>query len=53
MTYQQALLKVFGEIPLVFNADIGHVPPKMTIINGAIAKIKYKNKKSEISQYLI
>lgn len=52
MTYQKALKKVFESIPLVFNADIGHVPPKMTIINGSIANIKCKDNKGVISQYL-
>ena len=38
-SYQDALKKIFPNIPLIFNADIGHVPPKMTIINGSIAKV--------------
>lgn len=42
MTYQDALKKVFEgtDIPVVFNMDIGHVVPKMTIINGAICHVK-------------
>lgn len=52
MTYQDALKTVFGNIPLVFNADIGHVPPKMTLINGCIANIKASNDKGIIKQYL-
>ena len=52
MTYQKALKNVFGDIPLVFNADIGHVPPKMTLINGCIAEIEAKENKSIIKQYL-
>lgn len=52
MTYQKALKKIFNNIPIVFNADIGHVAPKMTIINGAIAKIEVKKDKGKISQYL-
>lgn len=39
-SYQEALKKIFGDIPLIFNADIGHVAPKMTIINGAIAEVE-------------
>ena len=39
-SYQEALKKIFGGIPIVFNADIGHVAPKMTIINGAIAVVE-------------
>ena len=52
MTYQDALKKVFGNIPIAFNADIGHVVPKMTIINGSIAHIICKNNKGKIEQIL-
>lgn len=43
LTYQEALKKVFKETPIIFNADIGHVVPKMTIINGSIAHITSSN----------
>ena len=49
MTYEKALLKIFKKIPIVVDADIGHVAPKMTIINGAIATIESKNGKGSIS----
>lgn len=52
MTYQTALKKVFGNIPMVFNADIGHIPPKMTLINGCIANICVTDKKGIIKQFL-
>lgn len=51
-SYQDALKKLFPDIPLIFNADIGHVPPKMTIINGSIAHITCKNGKGAITQIL-
>lgn len=51
-SYQDALKKLFPDIPLIFNADIGHVPPKMTIINGSIAHITCKNGKGAITQTL-
>lgn len=38
-TYQDALRKIFGEIPIIFNADVGHVCPKMTMINGAVIEV--------------
>lgn len=38
-TYQVALKKIFGDIPIIFNADVGHVCPKMTMINGAIIEV--------------
>ena len=51
-TYQEALKRLFKDLPIIFNADIGHVPPKMTIINGSIAHITCKNGKGTIRQIL-
>lgn len=48
LTYQDALKKALGDIPIIFNADIGHVVPKMTIINGSIAHITSKDGKGKI-----
>lgn len=50
LTYQESLIKALGEIPIIFNADIGHVVPKMTIINGSIATITSKDGKGTIKQ---
>ena len=52
MTYEEALQKAL-DVPVIFNADIGHVAPKMTIINGAIATITSSNGKGIITQELI
>ena len=49
MTYEKALLKIFKKIPIVFDAVIGHVAPKMTIINGAIATVESRDGKGSIS----
>ncbi len=32
-------------IPIIIDIDFGHVSPRMTLINGAIANIKYKDNK--------
>ena len=40
-------------VPIVYNVDIGHIPPQMTIINGAYAKFHYKNGKGKLIQKLI
>lgn len=48
LTYQEAIKRFFKEIPVIFNADIGHVPPKMTIINGSYAHVQAKNGKGKI-----
>lgn len=53
--FKEAILRVLEDlkIPIIINADIGHVSPRMTIINGAIAYIKSKNGKGKISFELI
>ncbi len=51
-TYQIALKRMFKDLPIIMNADIGHVPPKMTIINGSIAHITCKDGKGAIKQEL-
>ncbi len=52
MTYEKALKEIFGDIPIIMDADIGHVAPKMTIINGSIGHVTYKNNIGKIEQYL-
>lgn len=48
-SYIDNLKRLFREdIPVIFNADIGHVHPQMTIINGAIAKISCNKGKGKI-----
>ena len=51
-SYQKALKKFSKDLPIIFNADIGHVPPKMTIINGSIAHITCKDGKGTLKQVL-
>lgn len=52
MTYFEALKEMLGDIPIIMDADIGHVAPKMTLINGCLCNIKYENNKGVIKQYL-
>ncbi|MCF0141435.1 MAG: LD-carboxypeptidase [Mogibacterium sp.] len=42
------LLKEDLDCPFVFNADIGHVKPCMTIINGSVGRIKCENGKASL-----
>lgn len=39
--YNETLLSALGElnVPIIFDADFGHKPPQMTIINGAIGEV--------------
>lgn len=43
MTYEEAVHKAFPEIPVIYDADIGHTMPHMTMINGAILHLVYTN----------
>ncbi len=53
-SYMDALGDVFDDlpIPVIFDADIGHQPPQMTIVNGAIAKVTCNDGKGRIVQRL-
>ena len=43
MTYYDVLEKVFQNKNVIMDANIGHVRPSFTIINGSLATIKYQN----------
>ena len=51
ITLEQAILHSLGDlnIPIIINTDIGHVSPRMTIINGSIATITLKEGKGTIT----
>ncbi|QDP99628.1 LD-carboxypeptidase [Lysinibacillus fusiformis] len=39
------------QIPIIYDIDCGHVPPQMTLINGAYAEVESYSGKGEILQY--
>lgn len=49
-SYREAVEAVLGElsVPIVYEADIGHKAPRMTIINGALAEISTADGKGEL-----
>ena len=49
MTYSDALSLALPDIPVLYQADIGHTIPSMTMINGAILNIDYENHKSALT----
>ena len=53
MSYVEAAKKILGDVPMVFEADIGHVAPKMTIINGAMAELESYDGKGSLTMELI
>ncbi|WP_176465765.1 S66 peptidase family protein [Virgibacillus sp. 7505] len=36
-------------LPIIYDADIGHMPPQFTMINGALANVSYKNGKGTLT----
>lgn len=53
-TYLMAMQKVLEKyaVPIFYNVDIGHVPPSLPILNGALATVQYYNHRGVISYEL-
>lgn len=53
-SYEQTVLSVLGslKVPVIFDADIGHKAPRLTIINGALGKITCENGKGSFAMSL-
>ncbi|WP_205987539.1 MULTISPECIES: S66 family peptidase [Pseudoalteromonas] len=51
---QQALLDVVSElsIPVIYDMDIGHLPPNLTLFNGAMAQVSLDNGIGSVRQWL-
>ena len=51
ISFKEAVTRVLGDlnIPIILNADIGHVSPRMTIINGAICNVLSKDGNGKIT----
>ena len=51
-TYEEGVMSVLSEmnIPVIFDADIGHKPPSLTIINGSIGTLHVKDGKGSLRQ---
>ena len=51
ISYEETLKDALGDlhVPVIYNADIGHVPPQLAIINGSIAEIISKDGKGIIT----
>ena len=48
MTYSEAIETALKEYPVVYQMDIGHTMPAMTLINGAILNFHYENHKATL-----
>jgi len=54
ISFQEAVKEIIGDlrIPIICDADIGHVAPQMAIVNGGIMKIISENGKGEIKNII-
>lgn len=52
MTYEEAFRKALGDKPVVFEADIGHVHPTFTLINGSYATLTCAGGKGSLQMEL-
>lgn len=49
MSYEEAIVRVLGEkVPIALEADVGHVPPRMTMINGMLSQLDVAHGKAEL-----
>lgn len=53
LTFDEACLDALGKlnIPIITDADIGHVPPQLAMVNGAILKITSENGKGIVETF--
>lgn len=51
-TYEDVLHKIFDDfnVPVIYDVDIGHLPPQWTMINGSLGEFEYDNGKGKIIQ---
>jgi muramoyltetrapeptide carboxypeptidase LdcA involved in peptidoglycan recycling len=53
LTYVEALHAVLDDLPctVLYDVDIGHMPPQFTLINGAFAHVVYEEGRGSITQH--
>ena len=54
-TQDNAIADALGSlgIPVIYNMDIGHVPPQLLLVNGALAEVRYADAHGSIAQTLV
>ena len=52
LTAEEVISDVFAntDAPVLLDADIGHQPPQLTLVNGAFAKVMYEAGHARITQ---
>ena len=51
-TYEDALIKGLSDlnVPIIYDLDIGHLPPQWTMINGSFAEFEYTKEQCKLIQ---
>ena len=54
LSYVDALQSVLGNIdcPVIYDMDIGHVPPQLSLVNGALAQVELRDGHGTVAQLL-
>ena len=53
LEYHDAYKKALGDANIIVDANIGHVEPKFTILNGSLANVSYDNNELVLKQELM
>jgi muramoyltetrapeptide carboxypeptidase len=53
LNYREALAAVLADLPypILIDVDIGHQPPQLTLINGALAEVVFENSAGRLTQW--
>ena len=51
--YSDSYKKALGDKNIIVDANVGHVPPCFTFLNGSLGTVTYKNKELRIKQELM
>lgn len=54
LSYVEALQSALGEVgcPVIYDMDIGHVPPQLSLVNGALAQVELSDEHGTVVQWL-
>lgn len=54
LSYEEVLHTALGDLsfPIIYDVDIGHCPPNLTLINGALAEVRLEGNRGSVTQIL-
>lgn len=53
LSYREAFQRILGEVPIILQADIGHVKPAITVINGSMGQLQVSQGKGKLFMKLV